>query len=489
MSAKTAFQIRQNAEELQQFLRELDEWKDDVKRKEQDPNNRPAMGQNLPPVRSQADESVNKKVLHGFAPAGMVGASTSTRKKGAERIPSDDYKAWGKFNVSPEEGNSTDNCDWRQTQDEEAEKVEAEESRSILSRVQEVNNGAEQALLEKEKGNAWFKKGDFKRAIACYTKSMQLDPQNAVLHVNRAMAYLKLQRWADAEADCTKGIALDAKSVKAFWRRGIARKELNKLTEAKKDLEHATVLEPSNRSIKDELQKLHIMIQEQVYTSVHFRKQGPTAEKPDVKRPTTGPLPPTRRRLVIEEVGDDSIEEPVPIKTIEIAPPITKSPAPPATAEKQAQSTTSQYAAECEARSTTTEATRSSKPVKTKQPVVPTTLYEFERDWKSIRDDNEALYAYFNAIDPTAYRRIFKNSLESDYLSKILHVVEEWYLRCESPETVISVLENLATLPRFNMTLMFMSRTDKQVIRNIFNWLERHLDIERCSKLQDAYRA
>ncbi|KAJ3184804.1 RNA polymerase II-associated protein 3 [Gaertneriomyces sp. JEL0708] len=469
MSAKTAFQIRQNAEELQQFLRELDEWKDDVKRKEQDPSNRLATGQNLPPVRRQGDASAEKEVLHGFAPAGMVGASTSTRDQasGAERIRSDDYKAWDKFNV-----------------DVEAEKVEADESRSLLSRVQEVNNGAEQALVEKEKGNAWFKKGDFKRAIACYTKSMQLDPQNAVLHVNRAMAYLKLQRWADAEADCTTGIALDSKSVKAFWRRGIARRELNKLTEAKKDLEHATVLEPSNRSIKDELQKLHVMIKE----------QGPTAEKSDVKQPTTGSLQPTRRRLVIEEVGDDSIEEPVPIRTSKIAPTSTKSPAlpspaPPPTAEEQAQPTTSQYATEGVARSTTTEATRTSKPTKTKLPVVPTTLYEFERDWKSIRDNNEALYAYFKAIDPTAYRRIFKNSLESDYLSKILHVVEEWYLRCERPETVISVLENLATLPRFNMTLMFMSKTDKQVVRNIFTWLERHLDIERWSKLQDAYRA
>jgi len=39
-----------------------------------------------------------------------------------------------------------------------------------------------------------FKKGNYKRAIQYYTKSMELDPTNPVFPLNRAMAYLKLEK-------------------------------------------------------------------------------------------------------------------------------------------------------------------------------------------------------------------------------------------------------------------------------------------------------
>ena len=99
------------------------------------------------------------------------------------------------------------------------------------------------------KGNAYFKKGEFKKSISCYTRSIALDPTSVAVPINRAMAHLKLKKycnyynesfaylrkfsWKKAEDDCTIGLSLEQKNVKALWRRGIARRELSKYTEAK----------------------------------------------------------------------------------------------------------------------------------------------------------------------------------------------------------------------------------------------------------------
>jgi tetratricopeptide (TPR) repeat protein len=51
----------------------------------------------------------------------------------------------------------------------------------------------EQALFEKEKGNAYFAKGNYKRALSCYTKSLSLDEGTGIVYGNRAMAWIKLE--------------------------------------------------------------------------------------------------------------------------------------------------------------------------------------------------------------------------------------------------------------------------------------------------------
>ncbi|CAG8741563.1 7443_t:CDS:2, partial [Racocetra fulgida] len=97
----------------------------------------------------------------------------------------------------------------------------------------------EKALQEKETGNIFFKKGDYKKAIEHYGKAIDLDPKEPVYIINRAMAYLKLNKL---------GLLLHPDNIKALWRRGIARRELGKLQDAKK--------EPNDKAIKDEYLKV-----------------------------------------------------------------------------------------------------------------------------------------------------------------------------------------------------------------------------------------
>ena len=51
-----------------------------------------------------------------------------------------------------------------------------------------------EAEKAKTEGNAAFAKGEYQRAIECYTGAIEAAPQSAVLYGNRALAYIKLAK-------------------------------------------------------------------------------------------------------------------------------------------------------------------------------------------------------------------------------------------------------------------------------------------------------
>ncbi|KAL0196568.1 hypothetical protein M9458_010140, partial [Cirrhinus mrigala] len=91
----------------------------------------------------------------------------------------------------------------------------------------------QEAVMQKDRGNAYFKEGKYEAAVECYSRGMEADGTNALLPANRAMAYLKLQRYSEAEQDCSAALLLDATYVKAFARRATARAALGRIREAK----------------------------------------------------------------------------------------------------------------------------------------------------------------------------------------------------------------------------------------------------------------
>jgi tetratricopeptide (TPR) repeat protein len=51
------------------------------------------------------------------------------------------------------------------------------------------------------RGNAWYRRGDFDRAIADYDEAIQLDPKDAQAYYDRGMAWEKKRRLREALAD------------------------------------------------------------------------------------------------------------------------------------------------------------------------------------------------------------------------------------------------------------------------------------------------
>uniref|UniRef100_A0A2K5QFQ6 RNA polymerase II-associated protein 3 n=1 Tax=Cebus imitator TaxID=2715852 RepID=A0A2K5QFQ6_CEBIM len=233
-------QVKQNAEELQDFMRDLENWEKDIKQKDMELRRQNGVPEeNLPPIRN----GNFRKKKKGKAKE----SSKKTKEENTKnRIKSYDYEAWAKLDVDSilDELDKDDS-----THDSLSQESESEEDG--------IHVDSQKALVLKEKGNKYFKQGKYDEAIDCYTKGMDADPYNPVLPTNRASAYFRLKKFAVAESDCNLAIALNRSYTKAYSRRGAARFALQKLEEAKKDYERVLELEPNNFEATNELRKIN----------------------------------------------------------------------------------------------------------------------------------------------------------------------------------------------------------------------------------------
>uniref|UniRef100_A0A8C9SYP4 RNA polymerase II-associated protein 3 n=1 Tax=Scleropages formosus TaxID=113540 RepID=A0A8C9SYP4_SCLFO len=240
-AAELQLQMRQNAEELHDFMRELESWEDDMRRRDEqlraagDGQN---VSQNLPPVRNK--EYRKKKVKSN------VTTAAKSKPKKESRIKSYDYQSWEKFDVDKA----------LEMMDKECSPPDSNDSDSEDSGIPVDRD---RALAEKEKGNHLFKEGKYDDAIECYTTGMNADPYNPVLPTNRATCFFKLKKYAVAESDCNLAIALDRNYTKAYARRGAARFALKKFESALEDYEMVLKLDPDNCEAQNEVKNINMV--------------------------------------------------------------------------------------------------------------------------------------------------------------------------------------------------------------------------------------
>lgn len=249
-------QVKQNAEELQDFMRDLENWEKDIKQKDMELRRQNGVPEeNLPPIR-------NKNFRKKKKGKAKESAKKTKDENTKNRIKSYDYEAWAKLDVE----SILDELDKEEsTHDSLSQESESEEDG--------IHVDSQKALALKEKGNKYFKQGKYDEAIECYTKGMNADPYNPVLPTNRASAYFRMKKFAVAESDCNLAIALNRSYTKAYARRGAARFALQKLEDAKKDYEKVLELEPNNFEATNELRKIN-----QALTS----KENPYPEEADM---------------------------------------------------------------------------------------------------------------------------------------------------------------------------------------------------------------
>ncbi|XP_038852368.1 RNA polymerase II-associated protein 3-like isoform X2 [Salvelinus namaycush] len=231
-------QMRQNAEDLHNFMKDLDSWETDIKKKDEQLRSG-SVGESqksLPPVRNKDYKKKREKKK-------ASDNNAKTEPKQAPRIKSYDYQSWDKFDVDKV----------LESMDKEDSAAESNDSESEDSGVPATDQ--DKALAEKEKGNQLFKEGKYDDAIECYTRGMGADPYNPILPTNRAACFFRLKKFAVAESDCNLSIALDSNYFKAFARRGAARFAQQNYESALEDYVMVLKLDPGNLEAQNEVMK------------------------------------------------------------------------------------------------------------------------------------------------------------------------------------------------------------------------------------------
>ncbi|XP_041819936.1 RNA polymerase II-associated protein 3 isoform X2 [Chelmon rostratus] len=389
------------------------------------------------------------------------------------------------------------------TQPQEAPTVDPERQR-----LMEEQQRRQEAVIQKDRGNAYFKEGKYEAAVECYSRGMEADSTNVLLPANRAMAFLKLEKYKEAVEDCTKAISLDNTYSKAFARRATARVALGELQEAKQDFQEVLKLEPGNKQALNELQKLQIAAGSsgllQTPDSTQRRTVQPI-DKPAHLR-STKPL----RRIEIEEVsgkvsvsevesgGSKSFVQEVVKEAEDESSPLSTSPsAKMIKIEEIAEApshSSDQVPSNRQSKQPVKEISHPPEPsahpssTVTDLPPPPTNSFQLEADLRKIGNQPEVIYRYLRKIKPEAYSNIFQNSLEPDILNQILKTLHGFYIKNEAPAVTLEVLESLASVRRFNMAVMFMSSPEKKVLEEVFDFLHQaELEESSVAALQKKY--
>jgi tetratricopeptide (TPR) repeat protein len=510
-------QMRLNQAEMKDSFNDLDSWINEIKEKDENLKKQDdKLPQELPPVRNSLQKKKKKKKPKK-KPENNNSESNSTRISGY------DFAAWDRFDVSKA-------CD-----DIEKNKDESSESEYETDDEWEELRMKQQAAMLKEQGNQYFKEGKLDEAIDLYTRGIQCDPNNGLLPANRAMALLKQGKYAAAELDCAAAIMLDPTYFKSYHRRGTARVALKKYSEAKSDFQKVLSFDSNNKQAKSELEKLEKLMNPPKFSVSTDGESG--LVKPVYKPPDQRSQKPLKR-LLIEEVGDD--EE----RALDPKEPLSDTKQKLLTKDHQdfekfvhskdstdsdsCQDTTlvngdavnikspadicgiqiseiAEDAPECDLKLDLSSVhddkmTRPTDPGAKKQtrlqltspqtsprvPPAPSTSYQFQADWKVLRNSREQFYQYLRQINPASYSKLFGEFLDADVLMKIMHTLRDFYV----PENIdfITVLEELPLVKRFGMTVMFLSSNDNKVIIDLVNHIQDKCESNKLKKIKQNFQ-
>eukprot|EP01031_Cornospumella_fuschlensis_P041384 gene41384-50500_t len=114
----------------------------------------------------------------------------------------------------------------------------------------------------KERGNTFFREGNFPKAIEEYEEAVKRDPKNAAYHNNLAAAYLKMGLFNDAKRAVEKSLELDKTYVKAWAKKGDIEFFMKEYHKSMDSYKAGLQIEPDNSLCKQGLQKTLMKIQE-----------------------------------------------------------------------------------------------------------------------------------------------------------------------------------------------------------------------------------
>ena len=137
----------------------------------------------------------------------------------------------------------------------------ADADRTIVGCSQMINRGKRERRRKRSKsynnrGLAYYNKGQYDRAIADYTKAIQINPKRASAYNRRGVAYAKKGQYDSAIADYTKAIQINPNYAFAYNDRGVAYAKKGQYDRAIDDYTKALSINPSLAEARTKLNAL-----------------------------------------------------------------------------------------------------------------------------------------------------------------------------------------------------------------------------------------
>lgn len=117
------------------------------------------------------------------------------------------------------------------------------------------------------RGRAYRSKGDFDKALADFDEAVKFTPNSAQLRVDRGAVHEARGDFDRAIADYSEAIELDQNYVQAFVNRAKAYRDKQDFDREKQDLEAALRLDPQSAAAKDALAEANRRIGERIASS------------------------------------------------------------------------------------------------------------------------------------------------------------------------------------------------------------------------------
>lgn len=133
------------------------------------------------------------------------------------------------------------------------------DTRELLSKVEKLIKEEERVAYidpakseeEKEKGNEYFRKGDYPLAIKHYSEAIRRNPEDAKIFSNRAACYTKLAEFSLGLKDCNECIRLEPNFVKGYVRKGKILQGLKQYSNAQAAYQKAIDIDPNCQDALD----------------------------------------------------------------------------------------------------------------------------------------------------------------------------------------------------------------------------------------------
>ncbi|KAL5849848.1 hypothetical protein ACOSQ3_007905 [Xanthoceras sorbifolium] len=114
----------------------------------------------------------------------------------------------------------------------------------------------------KDKGNEFFKAGNYLKAAALYTQAIKQDPSNPTLYSNRAAAFLNLVKLNKALADAETTITLNPQWEKGYFRKGCILEAMEQYDDALSEFQTALQYNPQSAEVSRKIKRISQLAKE-----------------------------------------------------------------------------------------------------------------------------------------------------------------------------------------------------------------------------------